>query len=137
MFQLLLLLTQEVIVDDLDPLNDSVEYEFGFDTRPSQLRHRLATTSHTPSTRPHPLAQYSISAPITSHMYPSLDENIQGGEEDTIERRTPPPSYESAVTSQYYMESAGYEYHPKGKDGLDQQRAIPKSSSTPLVSGYQ
>lgn len=133
-------IVQEAIADDLDPLNDSTEYEFGLDTldtRTSELRHRSAT-SHTPhqhvSTRPHPLVQYSISAPITGFMYPLLDQSIEGG--DTLGRRTPPPSYEAVVTSQY-MESGGFEYHRKTEDGIDPQRTVPKSSSTPLLGGYQ
>ena len=137
---------QEVISDDLDPLNDSADYEFGSDsveTRTSELRRRSAT-SHTPSqrvsTRPHPLVEYSVSAPITSygHIYPSLDQGRgEEGERDMGGHRTPPPPYETVVSPEMHGGGGGIDYRPKIEDELFQRKGIPQSSSTPLFHSDQ
>ena len=104
-----------------NPLGATVELEQRLNPQ-IELRHRSATHSdsaHHPEMRPHPLAQYSASAPLSGYW-------------------TPPPPYEEVVSSQEDIIQAGsYGFEQSRLDKDIQQKAIPRNSSTPFLSGQQ
>lgn len=125
--QSLLYSLQEALLDDLDPLTDSFELEFGMDTTDGQkgLRHRSRPARQQ---MPHPLAQYSASAPMTG--YTPLPQ-------DDIGRRSPPPSYDVAVVQGTPDTYGTSHLYPGLSEDPYSQQTVPRSSSTPSVDGRQ
>ena len=115
------------MLDDLDPFTDSVELEFGIETTDGRkgLRHRLRPARQQ---MPHPLAQYSASAPVTGHTPQPQDDTG---------RRSPPPSYNVAVAQGTPVTYGTAHLYPDLSEDSNYQQAVPRSSSTPSVDGRQ
>lgn len=119
--------------DELDPLMDSIEVEFGFDFMDRQRRSRKK--HHYPFPR-HPDASPYTHAPQSWRppREPTSDSDQQ----------TPPPSYEAvmAANTGYYprgiQELQPRDYYPPSR-GLQGniEGLVPRSSSTPNVDDYQ
>lgn len=115
------------MLDDLDPFTDSVELEFGIETTDGRkaLRHRSRPARQQ---MPHPLAQYSASAPVPGHTPQPQDD---------IGRRSPPPSYDVAVAQGTPGTYGMAHLYPDLSEDSSYQQAVPRSSSTPSVDGRQ
>ena len=116
-------------MEDLNPLEDSTELEFGLNPRTISRHHSASHADPTPQreTRPHPPAQYSASAPTAGY---GAYSSSQGQPHQEGGRRTPPPPYEAVVSSPGETDciqagSYGFEY-PAKLDGVVRQRGIPR-----------
>lgn len=124
---------QEAVLDDLDPFTDSVELEFGIETtdRHKGLRHRSRPAR--PRTQmPHPLAQHSVSAPMTSH---TPQPQPQPPPQTDTGRRSPPPPYDAVLAQGTPVTYGTAHLYPDLSEDLHQ--TVPRSSSTPSVDGQQ
>ena len=131
---------QEDSADDLSPLEDPAELEHGLNSeiisRHQSATRRDSTPTQQQTTRPHPPAQYSTSAPITSYQdYPSLQGQLH--QEGEGGHRTPPPPYEDVVSSPD-IQAGSYGFVPQSRlDKEVRHRGVPRNSSTPSLNGQQ
>jgi hypothetical protein len=130
--------SEEISTEDLLPLEDPTELEFGLNSevisRHRSASHLVSVPPHQPAMRPHPLARYSASAPITGYADDSL---LQGHGYQDERHRTPPPPYEDVISS-LDIQAGSYEFAVQPKlDKEVRQRGVPRNSSTPFVNGQQ
>ena len=121
---------EEKSPQDLDPFMDSVEVEFGLDSRSafSQPRahvQRPQLPGHGPPLTP-------SSPPLNTHYELDSESGYH----------TPPPSYEAVVSGSYMAVDPGTQYFGEGSMGFEASNVppkgpydVPRSSSTPLLRG--
>ena len=119
----------EIEDDQLDPFTDSIDLEFGINIPDgyAALKHRSKSTAPSKQPNPHPLAQYSVSAP-SREPGPAQDANIA--------RKTPPPSYEAVVEEDEYwtpVTNGATHFYPELIVEPPYEQTAPRSSSTPFV----